>query len=71
MGVLLDVEASTLTRHFSVPSGQVRRVTVKVLMPAEVTYLVQHGKTGRDELVRRFHLEPLPHLSRSWRRAVV
>ncbi len=68
VGVLLDVETDTLPRHFTVPSGQVRLVTVKVLMPSELAYLVTHGK---QELVRRFNQEPPPHLSRSWRQPVV
>ncbi|MFP2904175.1 imm11 family protein [Pyxidicoccus sp. 3LFB2] len=71
VGMLLGVETRTLPQHFTVPSGPVRLFTVKVLMPAEVAYLVAHGKQGRDELVRRFTQQPLPHLSRSWRQSVV
>ncbi|WP_164012363.1 imm11 family protein [Pyxidicoccus trucidator] len=71
VGVLLGVETRTLPHHFTVPSGQVRLFTVKALMPAKVAYLVEHGKTGRDELVRRFNQDGLTHVSRSWRRSVV
>jgi hypothetical protein len=71
VGVLLGMESSTLPRSFTMPAGEVRLVTVKVLMPAELAYLLEHGKRGRDELVRRFTQEGQEHLSRAWRQAVV
>lgn len=70
IGVLLGIEASTLPAHLTVPSGQVRLVTVKPLMPSELTYLLEHGKAGRDELLRRFAQQGPAHLSRSWRKPV-
>jgi hypothetical protein len=71
VGVLLGMDAATLPGHLTVPSGQVRLVTIKALMPTELAYLLEHGKPGRDELVRRFHQEGPAHLSRSWRQPVV
>ncbi|WP_205520388.1 imm11 family protein [Pyxidicoccus caerfyrddinensis] len=71
VGVLLGMEPSTLPRSFTMPTGEVRLVTVTVLMPAELAYLLEHGKRGRDELVRRFSQEGQEHLSRAWRQAVV
>ncbi|WP_426746265.1 DUF1629 domain-containing protein [Myxococcus faecalis] len=71
VGVLLGMESSTLPRSFTMPAGEVRLVTVKVLMPAELAYLLEYGKRGRDELVRRFAQEGQEHLSRAWRQAVV
>jgi len=71
VGVLLGMESSTLSRSFTMPAGEVRLVTVKVLMPAELAYLLEHGKRGRDELVRRFAQEGQAHLSRAWRQSVV
>lgn len=40
-------------------------------MPAELAYLLEHGKRGRDELVRRFGQEGQEHVSRAWRLPVV
>ncbi|SEL43714.1 hypothetical protein SAMN05444354_10635 [Stigmatella aurantiaca] len=37
----------------------------------ELAYLLDHGKRGRDELVRRFAQEGQEHLSRAWRQPVV
>jgi hypothetical protein len=71
VGVLLGLESSTLLRHFSTPAGEVRLVTVKVLLPTELAYRIQHGKQGRDELARRFLENGEEHLSRARRRAVV
>jgi hypothetical protein len=71
VGVLLGVESSTLPGRFAMPAGEVRLVTVKVLMPVELAYLLEHGKRGRDELVRRFAQEGQAHLSRAWRQPVV
>ncbi|HEX8703861.1 MAG TPA: DUF1629 domain-containing protein [Myxococcaceae bacterium] len=71
VGVLLGMEPSTLPRNFTMPAGKVRLVTVKVLLPSELTYLLEHGKTGRDELLRRFGLEGHGHLSRIRRNPVV
>jgi len=71
LGVLLGVESSTLPGRFTLPAGEVRLVTVKVLMPVELAYLLEHGKRGRDELVRRFAQEGPEHLSRAWRQPVV
>ncbi|WP_395843119.1 imm11 family protein [Cystobacter fuscus] len=71
VGVLLGMESSTLPSRFTLPAGEVRLVTIKVLMPPELAYLLEHGKRGRDELVRRFIQGSDEHLSRAWRRSVV
>jgi len=71
VGVLLGMESSTLPRDFSMPAGEVRLVIVKVLLPAELAYLLEHGKKGRDELLRRFGKEGYGHLSRICRSPVV
>ncbi|MFY2558650.1 imm11 family protein [Corallococcus terminator] len=71
VGVLLGMESSTLPGRFTMPAGEVRLVTVKVLMPAELAYLLEHGTRGRDELVRRFAQEGQEHVSRAWRKSVV
>ncbi|NOK23875.1 imm11 family protein, partial [Corallococcus carmarthensis] len=51
VAVLLGMETPTLPTHFTMPDGQVRLVTVKTLMPRELTYLLEHG---REELLHRF-----------------
>ncbi|NVI96995.1 hypothetical protein HV824_02505 [Myxococcus sp. AM009] len=71
VGVLLGMASSTLPCRFSMPAGEVRLVTVKVLMPVELAYLLENGKHGRDELLRRFVEEGQEHLSRAWRQPVV
>ncbi len=71
VGVLLGMEPSTLPRDFSMPAGEVRLVTVKVLLPSELAYLLEHGKKGLDELLRRFGQEGHGHLSRVSRNPVV
>ncbi|WP_225413204.1 imm11 family protein [Stigmatella hybrida] len=71
VGVLLGMETDTLPQSFSMPAGEVRLVTVKVLLPTELVYLLEHGKTGRDALLRRFGQEGQGHLSRLWRSPVV
>jgi hypothetical protein len=71
VGVLLGMEPSVLPWSFTMPAGEVRLVTVKALMPAELAYLLEHGKKGRDELLRRFDQEGHEHLSRVGRGPVV
>jgi hypothetical protein len=70
-GVLLGVESSTLPRHFAMPAGKVRLITVKALLPSELAYLLEHGAKGQAELARRFTESGEEHLSRARRRAVV
>ncbi|WP_342747661.1 imm11 family protein [Melittangium boletus] len=70
VGVLLGMESSELPRGFAMPAGEVRLVTVKVLLPTELGYLLAHGKNGRDELLRRFDEEGQGHLSRVLRAPV-
>jgi hypothetical protein len=71
VGVLLGLEPSTLPRHFPLPAGEVPLVIVKALLPAELAWLLEHGKQGRDELLRRFAECGEEHLSRIRRRPVV
>jgi hypothetical protein len=71
VGVLLGLTSSTLPQRLDTPAGEVRLVTVKTLLPSELAYRAQHGKQGREELVRRFVDSGEEHLSRAKRRAVV
>ncbi len=71
VGVLLGMGASTLPRGFPLRDGEVRLVTVKALLPSELAYLLEHGRKGRDELLRCFEQEGSGHLSRVGRSPVV
>jgi hypothetical protein len=71
VGLLLGLTSSTLPQRLDTPAGEVRLVTVKTLLPSELAYRVQHGKQGREELVRRFVDSGEEHLSRAKRRSVV
>ncbi|SEL15822.1 Suppressor of fused protein (SUFU) [Stigmatella aurantiaca] len=71
VGVLLGQEPSALPRSFTMPPGEVRLVTVQALLPSELAYLLEHGKKGRDELLRCFAQKGHGHLSRACRDPVV
>jgi hypothetical protein len=69
--VLLGLESHTLPGHFSTRYGEVKLVTVKALLPSELTYLLVHGAEGQAELARRFVESGEEHLSRLKRKPVV
>ncbi|HLM44402.1 MAG TPA: DUF1629 domain-containing protein [Myxococcaceae bacterium] len=71
VGVLLGQESRTLPRDFPTPFGDVRLVTVKVLLPAELEYMVKRGADGPHELARRFAQTGDDHVSCADRKAVV
>jgi hypothetical protein len=71
VGVLLGLESRTLPRDFPTPFGDVRLVTVKALLPAELEYAVKRGAEGTNELARRFAQTGEEHVSRASRQAVV
>lgn len=71
VGVLLGMEPSALPRSFTMPSGEVRFVTVKALLPTELAYLLDHGAKGQEELLRRLEQQGEGHLSRVGRSPVV
>ena len=68
VAVLLGVESRTLPSHFSTPYGEVKLVTVKVLLPSELAYLLEHGAEGQAALARRFVESGEEHLSRARRK---
>jgi len=71
VAVLLGAESCTLPRQFSTPFGEVRLVTVKALLPAELKYVLKHGAEGHAELARRFAESGEEHLSRTRRQSAV
>ncbi|MGZ3460873.1 MAG: imm11 family protein [Archangium sp.] len=70
-GVLLGLVSRTLPRQFPTPFGDVRLVTVKALLPAELEYVSKRGAEGAAELAQRFAENGEEHVSRASRRAVV
>jgi hypothetical protein len=71
VAVLLGIEAGTLPRSFDMPAGAVRLVTLQVLLPGELEYLLKQGKRGQEELVRRFMASGQQHRVSARRRPVV
>jgi hypothetical protein len=71
VGALLGLESRTLPRQFPTPFGDVRLVTVKALMTAELEYVLKRGEAGMAELARRFVETGEEHVSRASRQAVV
>lgn len=71
VGVLLGQESRSLPRLFPTPFGDVRLVTVKALLPAELEYVSKRGAEGMDELAGRFAKTGEEHVSRAKRQAVV
>ncbi|RKH87788.1 hypothetical protein D7Y21_17605 [Corallococcus sp. AB045] len=71
VAVLIGMETDSLPSRFTLPGGEVRLLTVKVLMPAELKWLLQQGTGTGAELIRRFTAAGETHLSRSWRQPVV
>jgi hypothetical protein len=71
VGVLLGLESRKLPRDFPTPFGDVRLVTVKALLPAELEYVVRRGAEGPPELARRFAETGEEHVSSADRKPVV
>jgi len=65
VGVLLGQESRSLPRLFPSPFGDVRLVTVKALLPAELEYALKRGAEGAAGLARRFAENGDEHLSRA------
>ncbi|WP_223641277.1 imm11 family protein [Corallococcus sp. EGB] len=71
VAVLIGMETDALPSRFTLPGGEVRLLTVKALMPAELKWLLRQGRSAAAELIRRFHAAGESYLSRSWRQPVV
>ena len=71
VGVLLGVEAPTIPKQFLQSAGPVRVVTVKLLCPSELDFVVKEGRSGREELVRRFRDSGEHHLCSLKRASIV
>jgi len=71
VGVLIGIPSRSLPSSFSTPYGEVKLLTVKVLLPEEVAYLDTHGMEAAHELARRFTQRGEEHLSLRKRKPVV
>lgn len=71
VAVLIGMETDSLPSRFTLPGGEVRLLTVKALMPAELRWLLRQERGAAAELIRRFKAAGEGHLSRSWRQPVV
>jgi hypothetical protein len=71
VGVLLGMEVSALPRTFDMPAGAVRLVTVQVLLPGELEYLLKQGERGLEGLLQRFMVSGQHHRVSARRRPVV
>jgi len=70
VGALLGLASRSLPRQFPTPFGEVRLVTVKALLPAELRYVLKRGAEGAAELARCFEQTGEEHLCRVSRQAV-
>lgn len=71
VGVLLGIKPSTLPLSFDMPEGSVRLVTIQVLLPVELEFLLAEGKGGSEEMARRFIASGQEHRVRAQRPSVV
>ena len=71
VGVLLGIKPSTLPLSFDMPEGKVRLVTIQVLLPTELEFLLAEGKGGSEEMARRFMASGQEHRVRAQRPSVV
>ncbi len=71
VAVLLGLESKGIPRGFITPAGEVRLVTVKALLPAELTYLLDYGRGGDSALATLFTENGQEHICRATRQPVV
>jgi hypothetical protein len=71
LGLLLGLRSPGVPFEWELPAGLVKVVTVKVLQPAELAFVIEHGGAGRDRLRELFATEGSYHLSSLFRPPVV
>lgn len=71
IGLLLGLTAPNRNTEWAFPSGTVKVVTVKVLHPSELAFVVNEGQTGRERLRDLFAETGTHHVSSATRPAVV
>jgi hypothetical protein len=70
-GVLLGLPAPDYQCEFTLPAGQVKVVTAKLLWPSELAYAAEEGEEARAELARRFAADGSHHRSSLKRKPAV
>jgi hypothetical protein len=71
LALLLVLRSPDLPTEWELPTGSVKVVTVKVLHPMELAYVVEHDEVGRKRLQELFAADGSDHLSSLQRRSVV
>ena len=71
VGLLLGLRSPTLELEWELPAGLVKAVTVKVLQPAELAYVVENDEAGRNHLEELFAADRTYHLSSLHRSSVI
>jgi len=71
IGLLLGLSAPNRNTEWAFPAGTVKVVTVKVLHPSELAFVVNEGQAGRERLRDLFAETGTHHVSSATRAAVV
>jgi hypothetical protein len=71
VGLLLGLQPPGWPMEWHLPGGLVKLVTVKLLQPAELAFVVERGKAGREHLRDLFASDGSYHLSSLSRPSVV
>lgn len=71
VGVLLGLESNKMPNAIAGPAGDISLVSIKVLTPQELDYILQHGAAGRVQLVQLLREQGTYHLSTLHRDSVV
>jgi hypothetical protein len=71
VGLLLGLEPREWSMEWQLPGGSVKLVTVKLLKPAELAFVVERGKAGREQLRDSFMADGSGHVSSLSRPSVV
>jgi hypothetical protein len=71
IGLLLGLSAPNRNTEWVFPAGTVKVVTVKVLHPSELAFVVNEGQAGRERLRDLFAETGTHHVSSATRAAVV
>lgn len=71
VGLLLGLQSPGMPLEWDLPAGLVKVVTVKVLKPSELAYVVKHDEAGRERLRELFTADGSYHLSALDRPSVI
>ena len=71
LGLLLGVHSPKFTAEWKFPAGTVKVITVKVLHPSELAFVVDKGEKGREKLKALFIKDKTYHISSVRRKPAV